>query len=78
MTREELVEELNKIEGLVVKQDGETLKIEIGCYFFKYINVFWDGLIENAFVISVADRQTVMFYNRTPEQVLSAVKALVG
>lgn len=75
MTTEELVEELTKIDGLVVKQNATILKIKFGCYFFKYVNVC-DGLIENSFAISVADVQTVTFYNRTPEQVLSVVKAL--
>lgn len=77
MTREELVEELNKIDSVSaelyeLKNTGiwfiEIFRTNnnIGYYFATYYE-------DNALIFS----EGMKFENRTPEQVLSAVKALV-
>lgn len=78
MTREELVEELNKIKNIKVKvrnyDDGENyIDINIWGDFFKpnFITYMDDS------TLCFASNLRARFLNRTPEQVLSVVKALV-
>lgn len=77
MTREELVEELNKIKNIKVKTyddpDYEIIGVEIWGDFFKpnLISYTDDSIL--CFASSPYGR----FVNRTPEQVLAVVKALV-
>lgn len=74
MTREELVKELNKIEGVVVEYHQPIEKIDICTEKFIISYDFSNGLRIVPYIINYNG-----FYieNRTPEQVLSAVKALV-
>lgn len=68
MTREELVEELNKIKGIEARIDGDVLCIsgeDICDLQYEYGDLVVCG-------------QIILAENRTPEQVLSVVKALVG
>lgn len=68
MTREELVEELNKLDKVNAKIDGDVLHIsgeDICDLQYEYGDL-------------VACGQIILAENRTPEQVLSVVKGLFG
>lgn len=68
MTREELVEQLNKIDGVKARIDGDVIDITgdtICDLQYEYGDLVVCG-------------QIILAENRTPEQVLSVVKALVG
>lgn len=75
MTREELVEELNKIDGVVVEYHQPIEKIDICTEKFIISYDFSNSLRIVPYIINYNG-----FYieNRTPEQILSVVKALVG
>lgn len=77
MTREELVEELNKIKNIKVKTydepDYKTIGVEIWGDHFKPNLVSYLDTNTLCFASSMYAR----FLNRTPEQVLTIVKALV-
>lgn len=67
MTKEELVEELNKLDKVNAKIDGDVLHIsgeDICDLQYEYGDLVVCG-------------QIILAENRTPEQVLSVVKALV-
>ena len=67
MTREELIEELNKIKGIKARIDGDVIDItgdEICNLQYEYGELVVCG-------------QIILAENRTPEQVLLVVKALV-
>ena len=68
MTREELVEELNKIDGVEARIDGDVVDI-IGDKICDLQYEYGDLVVCG---------QIILAENRTPEQILSVVKALVG
>lgn len=71
MTREELVKELNKIKDITVEYYNDNTAMPcIEIYYNKGLTMsYYDNK-----VLSVIG---AYFKNRTPEQVLSVVKALV-
>lgn len=71
MTREELIEELNKIKGITVKYDNVVLP----CIDIYYNNSMFMTYCSDCRVLSVFG---AYFENRTEQDVLSAVKGLVG
>lgn len=71
MTREELVEELNKIKGITVDYYNDNTALPcVDIYYNK-------GMIMCYYDNDVLSIIGAYFKNRTPEQVLSVVKALV-
>lgn len=72
MTREELVKELNKIKGISARIEGNNTEIPcVDIYYNKslIISFYYD----NYKIVSIS---SVFFKDRTPEQVLTIVKAL--
>ena len=73
MTREELVEELNKIDGIEVENHEHIDTIEI---YTENIIIKYD-FSDDLSIGRISGCVSVYIENRTPEQVLSVVKALV-
>ena len=74
MTREELIEELNKIDGIEVENHEHINTIEI---YTEKIIIKYD-FSDDLRIGRISGCVSVYIENRTPEQVLSVVKALVG
>ena len=73
MTREELIEELNKIDGIEVENYEHINTIEI---YTEKIIIKYD-FSDDLRIGRISGCVSVYIENRTPEQVLSVVKALV-
>lgn len=71
MTREELIEELNKIKDIA----GKYYLCSMGNFVEIRCN---GGILLCYYDNNDIDIEGMFFHNRTPEQVLSVVKALVG
>lgn len=73
MTREELVEELNKIKGISARIEGNNTEMPcVDIYYNK--SLVMSFYYNNYKIISISG---VFFKDRTEQQVLSVVKALV-